>query len=82
MDKEEDKPKIEEKDQNDDKVTIEEVSRLFSYEEVKSIVKEFVRAYIRGQITLKLAMPDIVENNPYLSTLPSKDLIKYVDVVN
>jgi hypothetical protein len=81
MSKEHDDPKIsEEKTQRENKIT--ELSRLFSQEEIHNIVKEFIRAYTRGQVTIELALPSHLEYNLNWGALPSNDFIKMSDALN
>lgn len=50
------------KDKTESKVAESKIqdrgSGLFSWEEIHSIVKEFIRAYLGGQIKVKFAIPD------------------------
>ena len=64
------------------KETARTQARLFSRKEVENIVKEFVRAYIRGQVTLSLVLPTDIENNPNLATLPHNQAVRLSDVIN
>ena len=64
------------------KETARTQARLFSRKEVEDIVKEFVRAYIRGQVTLSPVVPTDIENNPNLATLPDNQAVRLSDAIN
>jgi hypothetical protein len=62
----------------DEKVTTERPMRLFSQKEVNAIVREFIRAYIRGDIKVNLPMVMITPSTP-LAGMPAEE---YTRVMN